>query len=112
MPIRHLLLVLLVIIIWGINFIFLKLALEELSPLFVCALRFLLASVPAIFFVKPPNVSFKMIASYAFFMFGLQFSLVFMGMYVGMTPGMASLIMQVQVFFSMFFADQNVMLLN
>lgn len=104
MPIRHLLLVLLVIIIWGINFIFLKLALEELSPLFVCALRFLLASVPALFFVKPPNVPFKMIASYAFFMFGLQFSLVFMGMYVGMTPGMASLIMQVQVFFSMFFA--------
>jgi O-acetylserine/cysteine efflux transporter len=104
MPIRHLLLVLLVIIVWGINFIFVKLALDEISPLLLCALRFLLASVPAIFFVKPPNIPFKMVAAYAFFMFGLQFSLVFMGMHVGMTPGMASLLMQVQVFFSMFFA--------
>jgi O-acetylserine/cysteine efflux transporter len=104
MPIRHLLLVLLVIIVWGINFVFVKLALSELSPLFLCAMRFLIASVPAVFFVKPPNVALKTVASYGFFMFALQFSFVFMGMHLGMTPGMASLIMQVQVFFSMFFA--------
>ncbi|RUR07218.1 EamA family transporter [Legionella sp. km772] len=104
MPIRHFLLVLLVILVWGINFIFVKLGLQEISPLLLCALRFLLASVPAVFFVKPPKASILMIAAYGFFMFALQFSLVFMGMYVGMTPGMASLIMQVQVFFSMFFA--------
>ena len=41
---------------------------------------------------------------YGLVMFALQFSFMFMGMYVGMTPGMASLIMQTQVFFSMFFA--------
>ena len=104
MPIPHLLLVLLVVLVWGINFIFVKLALQDMSPLLLCALRFLLASIPAIFFIKPPKVTFKMILGYGFFMFALQFSLVFMGMYVGMTPGMASLIMQVQVFFSMFFA--------
>jgi len=33
-------------------------------------------------------------------MFGLQFSLLFMSMSVGMTPGMASLLIQTQVFFS------------
>ncbi len=104
MPITHLLLVFLVILAWGINFIFVKLALQDMSPLFLCALRFLLASIPAIFFIKPPKVSFKLIAGYGFFMFALQFSLVFMGMHIGMTPGMAALIMQVQVFFSMFFA--------
>jgi O-acetylserine/cysteine efflux transporter len=104
MPIPHLLLVLLVVLVWGINFIFVKLALQDMSPLLLCALRFLLASIPAIFFIKPPKVPFKMILGYGFFMFAFQFSLVFMGMYVGMTPGMASLIMQVQVFFSMFFA--------
>ena len=104
MPIPHLLLILLVVLAWGINFIFVKLALQDMSPLFLCAVRFLWASVPAIFFVKLPKIPLKLLAGYGFFMFGLQFSLVFMGMYVGMTPGMASLIMQVQVFFSMFFA--------
>ena len=104
MPITHLLLLLLVIVIWGLNFIFVKLGLEEISPLLLCALRFFLASIPAVFFIKPPQVPFRIVASYGLVMFGLQFGFVFMGMYVGMTPGMASLIMQVQVFFSMFFA--------
>lgn len=104
MPIFHLLLILLVVLIWGMNFIFVKIGLDEMSPLLLCALRFFLASIPAVFFIKPPKAPFKIVASYGLVMFGLQFSLIFMGMYVGMTPGMASLIMQVQVFFSMFFA--------
>lgn len=104
MPISHLLLALLVVVIWGINFIFVKLGLEEINPLLLCALRFLFASVPAVFFVKPPAVPFKIIASYGLIMFALQFALTFTGMHVGMTPGMGSLLMQVQVFFSMFFA--------
>lgn len=104
MPIAHLLLLLLVIIIWGLNFIFVKLGLEEISPLLLCALRFFLASIPAVFFIKPPAVPFRIVAAYGLVMFGLQFGFVFIGMNVGMTPGMASLIMQVQVFFSMFFA--------
>lgn len=104
MPISHLLLALLVVIIWGVNFLFVKLSLEEISPLLLCALRFVLASIPAIFFIKPPAVPFRIVALYGLIMFALQFSLLFIGMHAGMTPGMASLIMQVQVFFSMFFA--------
>ncbi|BCA96639.1 O-acetylserine/cysteine exporter [Legionella antarctica] len=104
MPIPHLLLTLLVVVIWGLNFIFVKLGLEEISPLLLCAVRFFLASIPAVFFVKPPGAHFRIIALYGLVMFALQFSLVFMGMHAGMTAGMASLIMQVQVFFSMFFA--------
>ncbi|MCA0404289.1 MAG: EamA family transporter [Proteobacteria bacterium] len=104
MPLTHLLLTLLVVIVWGANFLFVGLGLQEISPLLLCATRFLLASVPAIFFIKPPKAPFKLVALYGLVMFALQFSLLFVGMYVGMTPGMASLIMQVQVFFSMFFA--------
>ena len=104
MPIKHTLLALLVVIAWGLNFIFVKLSLNEFSPLFLCALRFLLASVPAIFFIKPPAASFKMVILYGLIMFALQFSLLFMGMHMGITSGMASLIMQVQVFFSMIFS--------
>lgn len=104
MPIKHTLLALLVVIAWGLNFIFVQLSLTEFSPLFLCALRFLLASVPAIFFIKPPAASFKMVVLYGLVMFALQFSLLFMGMHMGVTSGMASLIMQVQVFFSMIFS--------
>lgn len=104
MPLTHILLAVLVAIVWGVNFIFIKLSLDEFSPLLLCALRFLLASVPAIFFIKPPAVPFRIIVLYGLIMFALQFALLFLGMHVGMTPGMASLIMQVQVFFSIFFA--------
>ncbi len=104
MPISHLLLALLVVVVWGFNFLFVTFGLQEISPLLLCALRFLLASVPAIFFVKLPDASFKIVALYGLVMFALQFSFLFIGMKVGMPAGMAALLLQVQVFFSMFFA--------
>lgn len=104
MPASHILLALLVAFVWGLNFLFVKLSLEEISPLFLCTLRFTLASIPAVFFIKPPAVPFKLVLSYGLIMFALQFSLLFLGMHAGMTPGMASLLIQVQVFFSIFFA--------
>lgn len=104
MPFSHLLLALLVVSIWGVNFIFVSFGLEEMSPLLLCALRFLFSSIPAVFFVKFPKSSFKTIALYGLVMFALQFAFLFIGMKIGMPPGMASLLMQTQVFFSMFFA--------
>jgi len=104
MPFTHLLVALLLIMIWGINLIFIKVGLAEVSPLLLCAIRFFLASIPAIFFIKPPAAPFKMVALYGLVMFALQFSFIFTGMNVGMTAGMTSVIMQVQVFFSMLFA--------
>jgi len=104
MPVSHILLALLVVIVWGANFIFVTFGLEEISPLLLCALRFLFASVPAVFFIKLPNAPFKIVALYGLVMFALQFAFLFVGMHAGMTTGMASLLIQVQVFFSMFFA--------
>lgn len=104
MPINHILLAVLVAIVWGVNFIFVKFSLNEVSPLLLCALRFILASIPAIFFIKPPKIPFITITVYAFIMFALQFFLLFFGMHVGMTPGLASIIMQTQIFFSLIFA--------
>lgn len=100
----HLLLALLVVVIWGINFLFVSFGLEEISPLLLCALRFLLSSIPAVFFIPLPQKSFKFIALYGLVMFAMQFAFLFIGMSIGMPAGMASLLMQTQVFFSMFFA--------
>ncbi len=105
MPTLHVLLTLMVIVIWGVNFVFVSVALDELSPFLLCTLRFILSSVPAIFFIKRPSAqAFKLVAAYGLVMFALQFSLIFFSMKVGMPPGIASLLMQTQVFFSVFFA--------
>ncbi|WP_058533431.1 EamA family transporter [Legionella saoudiensis] len=104
MPFSHLILALIVVFVWGLNFLFVSIGLTEISPLLLCALRFLVASVPAIFFVKLPKKSFKMVALYGLVMFALQFALLFIGMSFGMPAGIASILIQVQVFFSMFFA--------
>jgi O-acetylserine/cysteine efflux transporter len=104
MPIYHLLLALLVVFVWGGNFIFVKLGLNEMPPLLLCSMRFLLASIPAILFIKPPAAPFRMVVLYGIIMFGMQFALLFLGMYAGMPPGLASILVQVQVFFSILFA--------
>lgn len=77
MPVSHLLLALLVVVVWGFNFLFVTFGLQEISPLLLCALRFLLASVPAIFFIKLPSASLRIVALYGLVMFALQFSFLF-----------------------------------
>ncbi len=104
MPISHILLAVAVAAIWGFNFIAVKFALIDFNPLFLCAFRFFLASIPAVFFIKRPAAPFKWIILYGLIVFGLQFSFVFLGIKVGMPAGLASILMQTQVFFSLFFA--------
>lgn len=100
----HLILVLLLALIWGSNFIFIHLGLAETPPLFLCTLRFFLASVPAVLFIQRPAVPFRMVASYGLIIFGLQFAFLFSGMQAGVTPGLASMILQVSVFFNILFS--------
>lgn len=104
MPIQHILLAILVAAIWGFNFIFVKLGVHEIPPLFLCAVRFLMVTIPAIFFIPRPTNSFRIVASYGLIMFALQFALIFTSLAVGMTAGMASLLLQTGVFFSILFA--------
>lgn len=104
MPLPHVFLILLVTLIWGCNFIFIKLGVQEVPPIFLCALRFFLASVPAIFFIRFPKEHVKMVMLYGLVMFALQFSLLFIGMSLGITAGITALILQTAVFFSIFFA--------
>jgi len=94
----------LVTVVWGFNFIFVHVGLEELPALTLCALRFFLASVPLVFFVKRPKVSWKLMILYSFLTFALQFSFLFLGMKAGASPGLTSLLAQTQVFFSFLFA--------
>ncbi|MDD2382965.1 MAG: EamA family transporter [Sulfurospirillaceae bacterium] len=104
MPFSHSLLALLVIAFWGVNFVVIQIGLQEVPPILLTFLRFFFASFPAIFFVKRPNVSWKMLFLYGLFMFTLDFVFLFTGMYVGVSSGIASLSLQTQVFFTAFLA--------
>ncbi|HEY2811082.1 MAG TPA: EamA family transporter [Rhabdochlamydiaceae bacterium] len=100
----HIICALLVVVIWGFNFVVIKIGLDEISPLLLGFARFFLTSITAIFFVKRPKAPFKMVIWYGLVMFALQFALLFMGMYAGVTPGLASLLLQLQMFFTVLLA--------
>lgn len=97
---RHLLLALAIVFIWGVNFAIIKLGLRQVSPLALGVARFFLAAFPWVFFIPRPKVPLRLIALYGFLIFALQFGFLFTGMKLGMSAGLSSLILQLQVFFT------------
>jgi len=104
MSIKDWSLALLVVFAWGINFVIIRLGLEELPPLLLGALRFSLVVFPAIFFVKPPAIPLRLLLSYGITISFGQFSLLFLAMHNGMPAGLASLVLQSQMLFTLLFA--------
>ncbi|MFT3814252.1 MAG: EamA family transporter [Acidovorax sp.] len=96
---------LVVVVVWGLNFIAMKWGLQTLSPLLLCALRFVAASLPFVLFVRPPkNVPWSLLAAYGLVQGVGQFGLLFTGMKLGMPAGMASVVLQTQAFITMLLA--------
>ncbi len=100
----HALLALLVTAIWGFNFVVIKVGVAEVPPLLLTALRFFFAALPAVFFVRRPSVGWRWIVGYGIFIGVLQFGLLFVSIRLGMTAALASVVMQLQVFFTIGFA--------
>lgn len=100
LPLRHFLLALAVVTVWGTNFVVIKLALAHLPPLLFAALRFTLALVPALFFLPRPNVKWQNLALYGVLIGVGQFGLLYVAMNGHISPGIASLVIQTQVFFT------------
>jgi O-acetylserine/cysteine efflux transporter len=100
LPPLHLLLALAVMAVWGTNFVVIKQALAHLPPLTLAALRFTFAFLPLALFIKRPAVSWGNLALYGLLIGAGQFGLLFTAMRSDITPGLASLVVQVQVFFT------------
>ena len=96
----HLLLALAVVAVWGSNFVVIKVALRDLPPLAMATLRFTLAFVPAAFFVPRPAIALRNLASYGLAIGVGQFGLLYLAMRGHISPGLASLVIQSQVFFT------------
>ncbi len=104
LPWRHLLLAMAVVAIWGSNFVVIKVALDVLPPMLLAVLRFAIAFVPACFFLPRPAVGWRNLAAYGGFVAVGQFGLLYLAMRSEISPGLASLVIQTQVFFTLLLA--------
>jgi len=89
-----------VVAVWGTNFVVIKLALGHLPPLLFAALRFTLAVFPALFFFPIPKVGWRNLALYGVLIGVGQFGLLYLSINGHISPGIASLVVQTQVFFT------------
>ncbi|QVM98660.1 EamA family transporter [Pseudomonas sp. B21-032] len=104
MPLKDLLLALVVIVAWGVNFVVIKVGLDGLPPMLLGALRFALVAFPAVLLVKRPQLPWRWLIAYGATISLGQFAFLFEAMGNGMPPGLASLVLQSQAFFTLFFA--------
>ncbi|WP_394779454.1 EamA family transporter [Undibacterium sp.] len=101
---RQLIIALIVIFLWGMNFVVIKIGLKGIPPLLLGALRFSLVAFPAILFLPRPKVQLKWLLAYALTISLGQFAFLFSAMAVGMPAGLASLVLQAQAFFTVGFS--------
>ncbi|MBP6116282.1 MAG: EamA family transporter [Neisseriaceae bacterium] len=97
---RDTLLALCVVLVWGVNFVVIKLGLEGMPPLLLGALRFCLVAFPAILFIKPPKIPMRQVLLYGLTISFAQFAFLFCSLKFGMPAGLASIILQSQAFFT------------
>ena len=96
----HLAIAVVVMAVWGSNFVVIRYALDDLPPLTLAALRFTAVFLPAALFVRRPRAAWGNLAAYGLLIGAGQFGALFIAMRSEITPGLASLLMQAQVFFT------------
>ncbi|MDP2370009.1 EamA family transporter [Rhodoferax sp.] len=100
LSLKHFLLALAVVAVWGTNFVVIKLALGQMPPLLFATLRFAVVVLPAVFLFPRPDVPWRNLAAYGLLIGVGQFGLLFVAMNGHISPGLASLVIQIQVFFT------------
>jgi O-acetylserine/cysteine efflux transporter len=114
MPLSHLLLALAIVAVWGTNFVVIKVSLEAFPPFLFAALRYIFALLPVVFFLPRPKVAWSNLCIYGLATGVGQFGVMYFAMDGQISPGLASLVIQTQVFFTigfaMFFAGERLRL--
>ena len=100
LSLRHALLALAVVAVWGTNFAVIKSALAHLPPFTFATLRFAFAFLPAAFLLRRPQVPWRNLAAYGVLIGVGQFGVLYFAMDGRISPGLASLVVQSQVFFT------------
>lgn len=111
LPLSHLLLALAIVAVWGTNFVVIKISLEAFPPFLFAALRYVFALIPIVFFMPKPKVSWRNLCAYGLATGVGQFGVMYFAIDGRISPGLASLVVQTQVFFTigfaMFFAKEG-----
>ena len=114
LPASHLLLALAIVAVWGTNFVIIKISLESFPPFLFAALRYIFALLPLVFFMPKPKVSWGNLCVYGLATGVGQFGVLYFAIDGRISPGLASLVIQTQVFFTigfaMFFAKESLRL--
>jgi O-acetylserine/cysteine efflux transporter len=90
----------LVALIWGTNFVAVRTGLDSVPPLLFLAVRFVVVCFPAVLFVRRPGLPWRDLALIGLFTSLGQFALMYLAIALGMPPGLASLVLQAQVLFT------------
>src|SRR6476469_1404386 len=77
---------------------------HDVPPLLFAAIRFTLVVLPAVFFVPRPSAPCRTVAAVGVFMSLGQFGLLYVAMDAGLPPGLAALVLQAQVIFTIVLA--------
>jgi O-acetylserine/cysteine efflux transporter len=93
----------LVMVIWGVNFVVLKVGLETYPPFVLLALRFVIAALP-VFFIAPPRIEPWRVVAFGATTFLGQFGLLFVALSEGLPAGLAAVVQQSQVLFTVMLA--------
>lgn len=100
MKTRHILLTLLVILVWGLNFVVAKIGLATFPPLFMIAVRFFLVALLLVWFVpRPRGVLFRQVMVLSLTLGSVHFSLMFVGL-AKVPASVAAIAVQLQVPFA------------
>lgn len=91
-------------VVWGTNFVVIHIGVEHFPPLLFACLRFVFALLPAVFFLKRPAVPWSKLAAYGILIGAGQFGLLFIAIKGFIAPGLASLVVQAQSFFTILLA--------
>lgn len=86
--------------LWGASFVVVRLGLDHFPPLLMAVLRFMVSAL-AVFFLPRPAVSWGRLTAIAMTLFVGEFGFLFSGMARGMPPGLASIAIQTQAFFTL-----------
>lgn len=100
---RHSLLAVLVALVWGLNFVVIDAGLQDVPPLLFLVFRFVLVAFPLVLLVPRPGPWKDVLVIGAFMSLG-QFSLLYVALDLGMPAGLASLVLQAQVMFTVVIA--------
>ena len=100
---RDLAAALVVVLVWGVNFVVMKLALRDFTPFQLGAARFVFAVLPLALIIRPPRIHWKWVLLYGTFQGVGQFGILFTALQLGMTAALASVLLQTHVFFTALF---------